>query len=193
MESARPRRRRLSAKPSVTPSPHSPKSIWTPSAARSNQRPFRKRNWLLDDWLNKYAGKIPLRQLKAADILSVCRRIEATGKYETAHRARALASRVMRYGVITGRVDRDPCADPVRMKMGEQHIVPLARQVVAILKKRQPITGDGPLLLPSLRSKKRPISDNSGSRIDPSNNLIFAPATSTFADSPLPRKAASRM
>lgn len=80
---------------------------------RSSLKPktVSKAQWLLDDWLNKYAGKIPLRQLKAADILCVCRRIEAKGQYETAHRARALASRVMSYGVITGRVDRDPCAD----------------------------------------------------------------------------------
>jgi integrase len=28
-----------------------------------------------------------------------------------------------------------------RMKMGEQHIVPLPRQVVALLKRLQPITG----------------------------------------------------
>ena len=194
-----------------------------------------KAEWLVEDWLNKYVGKIPVRQLEAGDILSVCRRIEAKGRYETAHRARALASRVMRYGVITGRVDRDPCGDlrgaltpvktknhaaitepakvgellraidgyqgqpatafalkiapyvfarpgelraaawhefdldgdaPVwripatRMKMGEQHIVPLTRQVVALLKQLQPITGDGPLLFPSLRSKARPISNN---------------------------------
>lgn len=33
-----------------------------------------------------------------------------------------------------------------RMKMGEQHIVPLSRQVVALLKQLQPITGDGPLV-----------------------------------------------
>jgi integrase len=47
-----------------------------------------------------------------------------------------------------------------RMKMGEQHIVPLSRQVVALLRQLQPITGDGPLLFPSLRSKARPISNN---------------------------------
>lgn len=76
-----------------------------------NPKTLSKAEWLLDDWLNKYVGKSPVRQVTAADILSVCRRIEAKGKYETAHRARALASRVMRYGVITGRVDRDPCGD----------------------------------------------------------------------------------
>jgi hypothetical protein len=29
-----------------------------------------KSEWLLDDWLNKYLGKMPLRQLTARDILS---------------------------------------------------------------------------------------------------------------------------
>src|SRR5690606_4892817 len=47
-----------------------------------------------------------------------------------------------------------------RMKMGEQHLVPLSRQAVAILNELKPFTGDGPLLFPSLRSSKRPISDN---------------------------------
>jgi integrase len=194
-----------------------------------------KAQWLLDDWLNKFLGKKPIGELTAADVLSVCRRLESKGKHESAHRARALASRVMRYGVATGRCERDPCADlrgaltPVkvrnhaaitdptklgallraidgydgqpstmyalriapyvfvrpgelryaewsefeldgkeplwripagRMKMREQHIVPLARQVIDLLKKLEPLTGDGRLLFPSLTSAERPISDN---------------------------------
>jgi integrase len=47
-----------------------------------------------------------------------------------------------------------------RMKMGEQHLVPLSRQVVALLNKLQQLTGDGALLFPSVRSTQRPISDN---------------------------------
>lgn len=47
-----------------------------------------------------------------------------------------------------------------RMKMGEQHVVPLAVQAVAILKELQPLTGDGTYCFPGLRSKDRPISDN---------------------------------
>ena len=196
---------------------------------------LKKAQWLLDDWLGKYVGSIPIRQVTAADILAVCRRLQAKGARESAHRVRSLASRVMRYGVATSRCERDPCADlrgalepigtrnraaivkPVklgellraidgyqgqpsteyalkimpycfvrpgelrmaewsefdldgkepqwripagRMKMREQHIVPLARQVVALLEDLQPITGDGPLLYPSLRSPQRPISDN---------------------------------
>ena len=47
-----------------------------------------------------------------------------------------------------------------RMKMREPHIVPLSRQAVAILRALHPITGNGHLLFPSLRSRERPISEN---------------------------------
>lgn len=47
-----------------------------------------------------------------------------------------------------------------RMKMAEQHIVPLSRQAVTLLRDLHAITGDGEYLFPSLRSSKRPISDN---------------------------------
>lgn len=47
-----------------------------------------------------------------------------------------------------------------RMKMAEQHIVPLPHQAVALLRELHAITGDGEYLFPSLRSSKRPISDN---------------------------------
>lgn len=48
-----------------------------------------------------------------------------------------------------------------RMKMREQHIVPLSKQAKAILLELRTHASDGPLLFPSLRSNKRPISDNS--------------------------------
>jgi integrase len=46
-----------------------------------------------------------------------------------------------------------------RMKMKEQHIVPLARQAVAILRELEPITGAGRYCFPSLRTSERPMSD----------------------------------
>jgi len=48
----------------------------------------------------------------------------------------------------------------VRMKMGEQHIVPLSRQAVAILRELQILTGGGRYVFPSLLSAERPMSDN---------------------------------
>lgn len=205
--------------------------------SKQNMKPktLKKTKWLLDDWLIKYLGSKPIRTIGAPEILATCRRLEAQGKNETAHRARALAGRVMRYAVATGRADRDPSADlrgalasvvvtnhasitdptkigellraiddyqgqpstayalklapllfvrpgelraaewaefhldgkepqwripAARMKMGEQHIVPLSQQAVAIIRQLQAITGDGQYLFPSLRTTKRPISDN---------------------------------
>jgi integrase len=47
-----------------------------------------------------------------------------------------------------------------RMKMGEQHVVPLSTQAVEILRELQPLTGGGKYLFPSLRTAARPISNN---------------------------------
>jgi integrase len=47
-----------------------------------------------------------------------------------------------------------------KMKMGEQHLVPLSKQAVALLRELQPLTGRGPYLFPSIRSRTRPMSDN---------------------------------
>jgi integrase len=48
----------------------------------------------------------------------------------------------------------------VRMKMRELHVVPLSSQAIALLKDLHALTGSGPLVFPSIRSKDRPISDN---------------------------------
>jgi integrase len=47
-----------------------------------------------------------------------------------------------------------------RMKMDEQHVVPLSEQAIEILGELWEHTGSGRLLFPSLRSSERPISDN---------------------------------
>ena len=47
-----------------------------------------------------------------------------------------------------------------RMKMREQHIVPLSSQAVSLLRELQPLTGSGRFLFPSLRTNERPISNN---------------------------------
>lgn len=43
---------------------------------------------------------------------------------------------------------------------GGAHIVPLPTQAVAVLRELQPLTGNGRLLFPSVRTKDRPMSDN---------------------------------
>lgn len=47
-----------------------------------------------------------------------------------------------------------------KMKMREQHIVPLSRQAVAIFEDIQPLTGNGKFVFPSIRSTNRPLSEN---------------------------------
>ena len=166
----------------------------------------------LKSFLYPYIGNRPVVAITAQELLGALRRIEARGRHETAHRVRALAGRVLRYAVATGRAPHDVAADlrdalapvksrnfasltdparvgelllaidsydgqPVtalalrlaplvfvrpgelraaewsefdlanaewripanRMKMGEQHIVPLARQAVAILRELAPL------------------------------------------------------
>jgi integrase len=47
-----------------------------------------------------------------------------------------------------------------RMKMGDQHIVPLSRQAVAILQELQMFSGAGQYVFPSLVTRGRPMSEN---------------------------------
>jgi integrase len=47
-----------------------------------------------------------------------------------------------------------------KMKMGEQHLVPLSKQAVTLLRELQSATGRGPYVFPSLRSRLRPMSNN---------------------------------
>jgi len=187
----------------------------------------------LDSGLYPYIGSRPIAAITPQELLGALRRIEARGRHETAHRVRALAGRVFRYAVATGRAHHDVAADlrgalapvksknfasvtdPVRvgelmraihgysghpvtalalklaplvfvrpgelraaewpefdlenaewripgerMKMGEPHLVPLSRQALAILRELQPLARGGKYLFPSLRTRDRPMSDN---------------------------------
>ena len=46
-----------------------------------------------------------------------------------------------------------------RMKMRRQHLVPLSRQAISILRELQKYSGEGKFLFPSIRTEVRPISD----------------------------------
>jgi integrase len=49
---------------------------------------------------------------------------------------------------------------PFRMKMRGQHVVPLARQSIDILRELRAITGRGRYIFPSPQSTERPMSEN---------------------------------
>ena len=58
-----------------------------------------------------WLGSVPLGSIKAPDLLACLRRVEARGAIETAHRIKQACGQVFRYGVATGRCERDPSGD----------------------------------------------------------------------------------
>ena len=58
-----------------------------------------------------HLGHRPVGEITPPELLSVLRRVEATGAIETPRRAKSIAGQVFRYGVATGRCERDPSAD----------------------------------------------------------------------------------
>lgn len=191
-----------------------------------------KAKWLLEDLATPLARR-PIAEIHAAEILDLLKRIEKSGRRETAKRLRSTMSRVFRYAMATLRASSDPTvalrgallapkvthrpaitderqlgtlmaaidefdgwptiraamqllaltmARPgelrgmrrseidfekaiwripaTRMKMRRPHDVPLSKQAVAILKDIWSLSDEGDLVLPSIVSAKKPLSEN---------------------------------
>ena len=58
-----------------------------------------------------WLGPRPIATITAPELLVCIRRIEARGAIETAHRVNQACGQVFRYGIATGRCERDPAAD----------------------------------------------------------------------------------
>lgn len=189
----------------------------------------------LEQHVFPWIGAAPIADVKRADMREVLRRIEHTGRIETAHRVLQLCSAIFEFAIAEEICDRTPClglsktlparptrhhaaiTDPKqagellraiegfsgtypvacalrlapllfvrpgelrkadwsefdldgshpqwripasRMKMREQHIVPLAKQAVAILRELHPLTGPSGYVFPSVRNASRPMSEN---------------------------------
>lgn len=56
-------------------------------------------------------GDRPIDAISAPDVLRVVRKIEARGALDVAKRARQTVGAIFRYGIATGRCERDPAAD----------------------------------------------------------------------------------
>ncbi|MGP0056492.1 MAG: tyrosine-type recombinase/integrase, partial [Steroidobacteraceae bacterium] len=194
---------------------------------------FAKATWTLETLIFPGLGKRPIAKISAPDLLTVLRRIEIRGTYETAHRAKQRCGQVFRYAIATGRATHDITADlrgalaPVvttnhaaitdparvgellraidgyrgslvtsyalklapltfvrpgelrhatwsefdldhaewripaeRMKMREQHIVPLSWQAVETLRELQSISCRSSFVFPALGNVRRPMSEN---------------------------------
>jgi integrase len=74
------------------------------------KRTLDKVRWLLE-MAYPTIGDRPINQIDAQEVLLVLRKIEATGRYESARRMRSVISRVFRYGIATARAQRDVAVD----------------------------------------------------------------------------------
>jgi integrase len=196
------------------------------------QTTLDKKEWMLD-FVIADLGNMPIADMKAADLLSVLRKIEANGRHETATRVRGTVGAVFRYAVATGRADRDISTDlrgalitpttrhhpaitepkkiggllraidgfeghpttqaalklapllfvrpgelrmaewsefdlkdrvwripAAKMKMRRDHIVPLSKQALQLISAVQSDALGSKYVFPSVRSAKRPMSEN---------------------------------
>ena len=86
-----------------------------------------KANYFLDQ-LAPAIGNRPINDIEPFEVLAPLKRLEATGKHETAKKCRSFAGRVFRYGVATTRCK----ADPTSMLKGAL-VTPRATHYAAIL------------------------------------------------------------
>lgn len=190
-----------------------------------------KNRWLLEDLASPLATR-PIAEISPAEILDLLKRIEKSGRRETARRLRGTMGSVFRYAVVTLRATTDPTAllrgallapnvqhrpaitdekqlgslmlaideydgwptvraalqllaltmtrpgdvrgmrrseidfnksiwriPAERMKMRRPHDVPLSKQATKVLKEIWSLSDNGELVLPSIRSVKKPLSD----------------------------------
>jgi len=73
-------------------------------------RTIKKLRWLLN-FACSSVGDRCVAEITAPELLSVLRKVEARGRYETARRLRSTCGMVFRYAIATGRAERDPSAD----------------------------------------------------------------------------------
>jgi integrase len=195
------------------------------------QSTIDKNRWLVEDLGAPLANR-PISEITPAEVLDLLKKVEKTGRRETAKRLRATIGRVFRLAIVTLRASHDPtyalkgallrpqvqhraaitdevklgglmrCIDEYdgwptikaallflaltmtrpgevrymkrsevnfpkatwripaeRMKMRRPHDVPLSRQALAVLREIWDAT-DGELVFPSIRSWRRPLSEN---------------------------------
>ena len=67
-----------------------------------------KSRWILETFLFPEIGSRPIAEITARELLGALRKIEETGKLETAKRAKIKAGQVFRYAVLEGKAASDP-------------------------------------------------------------------------------------
>jgi integrase len=193
---------------------------------------MKKNRWMLQKLCTPIA-KRPIAEITAAEILDLLKKVERSGRRETATSLRGKIGSVFRYAVVTLRATNDPTyalrgallkvkvthraavidelqlgalmrsideydgwptlrtalqlialtmtrpgelrgmkrneinfdkaiwrIPAERMKMRRPHDVPLSKQALTIIKDIWPLSKNGELVLPSIRSQDRPLSEN---------------------------------
>jgi integrase len=191
-----------------------------------------KNRWMLHVLAAPLANR-PIAQILPIEVLEVLKRVEKSGRRETARKLRGSIGAVFRYAIVTLRAANDPTVPlrgallkpivehraaltderefgvllsavddydgwptiraalqllaltmtrpgdvrgmkrseinfekatwripPERMKMRRPHDVPLSQQAFAVIQDIWPLSEDGELVLPSIRSKEKPLSEN---------------------------------
>lgn len=90
-----------------------------------------KANYFLEQF-TPAIGNRPIHEIEPFEVLAPLKRLEATGKHETAKKCRSFAGRVFRYGVVTTRCKSDPTA----MLKGAL-VTPRAQHYAAILEPKE--------------------------------------------------------
>lgn len=85
---------------------------WLDKAEREGRSAvtMKKLRWLLA-FINASIGKRPIASISAQELLTMLRKMESKGKYETAKRLRSTCSQIFRYAIATARAERDVAAD----------------------------------------------------------------------------------
>lgn len=69
---------------------------------------LRKSRWILEAFLFPEIGGVPIAEVTPRMLLEALRKIEATGKLETAKRAKVKAGQVFRWAILEGKTETDP-------------------------------------------------------------------------------------
>ncbi len=69
-----------------------------------------KSRWILETFLFPEIGSRPIAEITARELLDALRKVEASGRLESAKRAKIKAGQVFRYAVLEGKAGSDPTA-----------------------------------------------------------------------------------
>ena len=70
----------------------------------------KKNRWLMETFAFPYIGHRPIADISPRELLDVLRRVESTGKLETAQRLKTKCGQVFRHAIIEGKAEIDPTA-----------------------------------------------------------------------------------